>query len=115
MSLTATKTTQTVERRQRGIFGKLWLYSFWAFQAFMIWFTFINVGAFAEVTGSGLAECVNQEYQGACEAGTVIGAGLASGMIATVGWFAWFLGTIILGLFVLMTRGNKVVTYVENT
>jgi len=115
MSLTETKTTKTVERRKRGIFGWFWFLAFWGFQAFMILFTIINLGAWGEVTGTAATACVGEEYSSACEAGTVIGATLGAGMVATFGWFAWFLGTIVLGLMMLFTRGAKVTTYVEKT
>ena len=97
-------TTSTIKNR-RGFFGTVFLIIFWLFQAFMIWTVFINVGAGSEV----MADCASEEYSGACQAGAMIG----SGIVAVTGWLVWILGTIILGLFALLTRGsrNTVITH----
>ena len=89
----------TVTKHKRGFFGRVWQAAFWLFQAFMIWLMFINVGGSAE-----LAEACTGEA--ACEVGTAIGAGI----VAVVGWFVWFLGTIVLAIFMFATRGT-LVTY----
>jgi len=97
-------TTSTIKNR-RGFFGTVFLIIFWLFQGLMIWMIFINVGAGAEV----MADCTSEEYSDACQAGAMIG----SGIVAVTGWFVWILGTIILGLFALLTRGsrNTVITH----
>jgi uncharacterized membrane protein YhaH (DUF805 family) len=89
----------TVTKHKRGFFGRVWQVSFWLFQAFMVWLIFINVGNGAELAG----ECAGDA---ACEAGTAIGAGI----IAIAGWFIWFIGTIVLAIFMFATRGT-LVTY----
>jgi len=95
-------TQTTITRTKRGFFGWVFLTLFMAFQAFMIWMIFINVGAVSEVS----ADCGITDTSGACAAGAAIGGGL----IAVFGWFIWIIGTIILGLFAMLTRGNKHVT-----
>ena len=94
-------TKTTVTKHERGFFGRVWQIVFWAFQALMIWMMFLNVGGGAELA----SECTG-EYAASCEAGTAIGTGI----IAIAGWFIWFLGTLVLAVFMFATRG-KAVTY----
>lgn len=82
--------------RKRGVFGWFWLACFVLFQVFMIWTVTVNMN----ITADQLALDKGEAYA----AGTLIG----STMIATAGWFAWFLGTVILGLLVLATPGKIV-------
>ena len=89
-------TTET--KHKRGFFGRVWQIVFWLFQAIMIYAIFINVSVVGEIAGSGC------DGSAACEAGAVIGGGL----IAVTGWFIWILGTIILGILMLATRGKLV-------
>ena len=96
----------TITTRKRGIFGWFWLLLFLVFQAVMIYLTVINIGLVGEVA----SECGNGEYSSACEAGAAIGGGL----VALTGWFAWMLGTVILGAAVLMTRGKLITQTVKD-
>ncbi len=98
-------TKKQVVKHQRGFFGRVWQIIFWGFQALMIYSVFINVSAVGEV-GS---ECSGEEFSAACQAGVAIGGGI----IATLGWFVWFLGTVILGIFMFATRGKQVVYDVD--
>jgi len=95
-------THKTVTKTKRGFFGWIFLALFWAFQALMIFAIFANFGAAGDVGAS----C---DGGAACEAGVAIGAGMG----AVVGWFVWMLGTIVLGLATLMTRGKMVSITVE--
>ena len=109
--------TVAVEKRQRGIIGWFFLLLFWCFNALMVYLMFFNIGN----TGDLMATCEAQAAAeglvagteaydlavSACQAGTAVGAGL----VAVVGWFVWILGALVTGLFALLTRGKKVITY----
>jgi hypothetical protein len=66
--------------------------------ALLIW---ANITAVSEVG----ADC---DGEAACQTGAAIGGGL----IAAGGWFIWIIGTIILGILMLATRGKSVTTHV---
>ena len=89
--------TTTIIKSKRGIFGKLVVLLNWAFHALMVYMIFIN----ADATTSQMNEC---EGNSACEAGTAIG----SGIVATIGWLIWMLGTLIGGILLWATRGKMV-------
>lgn len=93
--------TVRVEKRQRGVFGWLFLLLFWGFNVVMA------VGFFG-----GMSDSVEQGAaitSEAEQAGFAIGTAIGFGMILTI----WAFGAIILGLFVLFTRGKK--TIIETT
>lgn len=90
-------TTTRIERRKRGIFGWVFLILFWGFNAVM---AVSLVGGLSENSTQYATLATDAERAGYA-AGTAIGAGL----MLTV----WVMGAIILGLFVLLTRGSKVV------
>ena len=100
-------TSTSTIRNRRGFFGTVFLIIFWLFQALMVWTLFINVGAGSDV----VADCANQEYSGACATGAVIG----SGIVAAMGWMVGLLGTIILGLFAVLTRGSRETVITHNS
>lgn len=90
------KTTR-IEKRQRGIFGWLFLIIFWGFNAIMAF------GLFA-----GLSETTIQGAQLTSEAeqaGHAIGTAIGVSMILSI----WLFGALILGLFVWLTAGKKVI------
>lgn len=89
--------TTTITTHKRGFFGRIWQILFWLFQAVMVAMVFATFSA----GGDGIANCAGDA---ACEAGTVLGGGL----IAATGWFVWILGTVILGILMLATRGKLV-------
>lgn len=89
--------TTTITTHKRGFFGRIWQILFWLFQAAMIALVFANI-----TSGADLATACEGET--ACEVGTAIGGGL----IAATGWFVWVLGTVILGILMLATRGKLV-------
>jgi len=94
--------TTTVTTHKRGFFGRFWQIAFWLFQIIMILLIYVNFTSGAEVG----AECAGDA---ACEAGVVLG----SGMIAAAGWFIWILGTIILGILMLATRGKLITKQID--
>ncbi len=94
-----TTNVKSVTKHKRGIFGRVWQIAFWLFQAAMVALIWANVTAVGQVGG----DCLDDA---ACLAGTAIGGG----MIAAAGWFIWVLGTVILGILMMATRG-KLVTY----
>lgn len=55
-----------------------------------------------QAVGEVSSDCLDT----ACGAGAVIGGGI----LAIGGWFVWFLGTMVLGIFMFATRG-KLETY----
>jgi hypothetical protein len=93
-------TYQTISRTKRGFFGWSFLIIFWVFQAIMIKAIFINVGTGAELMDG----CSADDFSAACQTGTAIGVA----MVGALGWMFWIVGTMVLGLFVLLTRGKMV-------
>ncbi len=90
--------TIRVERRQRGVFGWVFLILFWVFNAFMAWGLFEGLANTSEVAATATTE--------AQKAGAAIGTALGVSMVLGI----WMAGAAILGLLVLMTRGRKVIT-----
>jgi hypothetical protein len=89
-----TRTVRT-ETRKRGFFGKLFKFAFILFNlAMLIWLA----GYWA-----ALSE-IDVSAAGA-ETGRAIGGTIGTGML----FGFWVAGDIILGLFVLFTRGSKVI------
>jgi len=84
------------EVRKRGFFGHLFK---WIFIGFNLLMAAWLIGYWVSI-GERSAGLTN-EYE---QTGAAIGATIASGMI--VGF--WMAGAVILGLFVLLTRGQKV-------
>ena len=85
------------ETRVRGPFGKLVKWVFIIFNILMlIWM----------IGGMGSASNVyNSADSSAAQAGASIGMALGFGMIISI----WAFGDIILGMFVLFTRGDKII------
>ncbi len=91
------KTVRT-EKRQRGVFGWIFLILFWGFNAIML---FSIIAGIAGNT-AGMEQLATDAERTGYAAGTAIGVGL---MI-----MLWAAGAIILGLFVFLTGGKKVIT-----
>jgi hypothetical protein len=90
-------TITRTEKRQRGFFGWVFLITFWVFQLLMVlWF----VGGMSAATDTAASLTSEAERAGAA-IGTVIGAS----MILAI----WAFGTLILGVFALLTRGKKII------
>lgn len=87
------------ETRKRGIFGWIFLILFILFNVMMLVWLFAYWSSLAGTTASSDAEA----------AGKAIGGAIGSGMLL----FFWVAGDIVLGLFVLLTRGRK--TIIEET
>jgi hypothetical protein len=84
------------EVRKRGLFGRLFKWAFIGFNLLMaVWLIgyWVSIGEMS----AGLTD----EYE---QAGAAIGATLGTGMIVGL----WMAGAVILGLFVLLTRGQKI-------
>jgi hypothetical protein len=90
-------TIVRTEKRKRGFFGWIFLIIFWAFNALMAVAVFGAIGQGA----ADNAQYTDDLYRGAHAAGTAIGAGMLISL--------WFFIAAILGLFVLLTRGTKVI------
>lgn len=89
------------EVRERGPFGKIVKWTFILFNVLMlVWML---------STCASAGEVMNQAQSDAEQAGTAIGATVASGMLL----FLWTAGDVILGMMVLFTRGKKLI--VEET
>lgn len=89
--------TVRLEKRTRGLFGWIFLILFWAFNALML---------FSLIAGlSGTADQAATLTSEAEKAGHAIGTALGVGMIVAI----WVSGAVILGLFVLFTRGKKTI------
>lgn len=95
-------TVTRTETRKRGFLGKVFLWLFWLFQLLMIVWLIGGLGSVAENTANLQSE--------AERAGAAIGTALGLGMIAGF----WMAGTVVLGAFVLLTRGSKVIVETSN-
>ena len=94
------------EVSDRTVMGKIFKYTFIAFNVLMLFF-FLKGCA---VSTEGIANAgMDSEYPDAATAGATIGAGLAMGSLL----FLWLVGDVILGLFVLFTRRKKIVEVEE--
>lgn len=91
------KTIQ-VEKRKRGFFGWIFLLLFWAFNIAMV------AAIIAGMNGS--AEHAATLTTDAEKAGAGIGMALGLSMLLSI----WVMGDILLGIFVLLTRGKKIIT-----
>ena len=84
------------EKRKRGFFGWLFLILFVLFNGLMVVWLFSYWSTVLPMTTTGSQ---------AGKAGAAIGTTLGTGFIVSI----WTCGSIVLGLFVLFTRGRKVV------
>jgi hypothetical protein len=90
-------TVTRIEKRQRGFFGWVFLILFWGFNALMLYALLAGLGATADSTAAMKSEAEH--------AGAAIGTVLGMGMILSI----WMAGAVILGMFVIFTRGKKIV------
>ena len=94
------------EISDRTLMGKIFKYSFVAFNVLML-FLFLKG---CVVASEGIANAsMEAEYADAATAGATIGAGLAMGTLL----FLWLVGDVVLGLFVLFTRRKKIIEVEE--
>jgi hypothetical protein len=90
--------TVRIEKRQRGVFGWIFLVAFWA------WNVFMGIGLIGGIANNvEMADHISGEAQ---KAGHAIGTVMGAGMLFVI----WVLGAILLGLFVMLTRGKKIIT-----
>lgn len=83
--------------RKRGFFGKIFKALFVLFNLAMALWVVVYLGS--------IGKMVDGAASSAEAAGVTIGGTLGTGMLI----FIWVAGTVILGLFTLLTRGNTVV------
>lgn len=98
-------TTQvvTIEKRRRGVFGKIVATLFWCWQVIMgIWFISYV---------SDIASTYNGAGSNAERVGTALGGTLG---VSVILW-TWLFGAIILGLMMLFTRGEKIIITQQKT
>lgn len=88
-------TTIRTEKYQRGVFGTLIKWIFIAYNVLMLIWLIGGIASVSSIQANSDAE----------RAGAAIGATIGVSMILTL----WFFGAVILGLFTLLTRGNKVI------
>lgn len=91
-------TVVRIERRKRGIFGWLFLILFWGFNLLMG----ISILAGISDSGTAMQGLASDAERAGYAAGTAIGVSFLV--------ILWAAGSLILGLFVLLTRGSKVIT-----
>jgi hypothetical protein len=87
-------TLVSKEIRRRGFFGILIKWTFIAFNVVMLYWMIAAIGAVSDVETNSTAEQV----------GYAVGATIGFGMILGI----WTMGSIILGILVLLTRGDRV-------
>jgi hypothetical protein len=92
-------TVVRTEKRQRSPFGQAVKWVFIAFNALMLLWLFSAISAVSQMTPDS----------DAARAGYAIGATIGFSMLLSL----WFIGDVILGLLVLITRGNTII--VEET
>lgn len=92
-----TKTIR-IEKRKRGIFGKIFSMLFWAFNLLMV--AWLVLGTQAAIDQS--AKLTSSAEQAGAAIGTTLGISMIMGF--------WVMGAIILGLLSFMTRGSKIIT-----
>lgn len=85
-----------VGRAPRGRFGRAMKWVFWGFQLLMVALLLGNCALVLPYAGSEDPE-------------VAMGAGMFAAMLTFGVWAAWPLGTALLGLLLLLTRGRKVV------
>lgn len=83
-----------IEKRRRGFFGYAFLSLFWAYNIFML---------YAFLTGLGDAGSQLKGMSGAEKTGGEIGMVMGATFVLGV----WALGAVILGLFCILTRGQR--------
>lgn len=94
------------EVSDRTAFGKIIKWVFIIFNVIMLALLAVTCSASGEaITNAG----ATAEYADAATAGATIGAGLAMGSLI----FLWLAGSVILGLFVLLTRRKKTIEIEE--
>lgn len=91
-----TATADMTGRRRRGVLGWFFLILFWGFNLLMLASVVAGVGNNAQEYQALTAEAERSAYA----AGTAIGIGFLV--------MLWAAGAVILGLFVMMTRGIRV-------
>jgi len=89
------------EIRKRGFFGWLFLIVFIVFNLAMAAWLFSYWGLLSQAVSSG----ADAQTQSAARAGAAIGGTIGSGILL----FFWAAGDLILGLFVFLTRGTRVI------
>jgi hypothetical protein len=85
------------EIRKRSAMGKIIKWTFIGFNILMLIWFIGGMGAAGEVASDAASD--------AEQAGAVIGTTLAAGMLLTL----WAIGDVILGILVLLTRGEKTI------
>lgn len=86
-----------IEKRKRGFFGKIIKFVFIAFNLLMLAWLVFGVNK----AGSGIGNLATDAER----AGAAIGTALGASMILMI----WAIGDIILGIFVVLTRGQKII------
>jgi hypothetical protein len=95
--MSGTKVVRT-EKRVRGPFGQVIKWAFILFNILMLVWMISGMGAVSSVVTGASSE--------AEKAGAAIGGTIGFSFIL----FIWCFGDVILGLFVMLTRGKKVIT-----
>jgi hypothetical protein len=85
------------EIRKRTMMGKIIKWTFIGFNILMLVWFIGGMSAAGDVAGNAVSD--------AEQAGAAIGTTLAAGMLLTL----WAIGDIILGILVLLTRGQKTI------
>ena len=88
-------TVVRIEKRQRSAFGQIVKWIFIAFNVLMLIWLISGMSAVSQMTPDS----------DAARAGHAIGAAIGFSMVLGI----WVMGDLILGLFVLLTRGNKII------
>lgn len=91
-------TITRTETRKRGAIGKLFSILFWLYNALMVAWLVMGLGASGDLIQNATSEA---ERTGAA-AGTAIGVGIII--------IFWAAGALILGLLVLLTPGKTIIT-----
>lgn len=96
-------TSYQIERRKRGPIGWVFLVLFWAFNAFML------ISLLSGVSN------VSTHYDSLTTSAEKSGAAIGTSIGITMLLGLWMAGAVILGIFVLLTRGPKVIETVAGS
>ena len=92
-ALKCPKCGKQLRKPKRTVFGKICIWGFYLFNAFMAWWLYAGFNAASEATSGRL-------MTEAEKAGAAIGTGMGAAFIIMI----WVVGAVITGLFALLTR-----------
>lgn len=97
----AGKRTVQIERRQRGLFGRIFQILFWLFNLLMLLWLATSLVGMGEVANNATSDA---ERTGA-GLGIIVGLGVI--------FSTWLIGGLVFGLMMYASRGKKIIETIE--